>query len=243
LNNPKVFDVFNKLKKQGKVRYLGFSEHSGDNLAEAIRYAYPKGYSLVMPASWTLQKNYEDVASAMNKAFGNSKMGFVCMKVLKVRTSGVKEVIKAGKTPAQLDQACIKWINSRGKVVSAILTCNTKSKIDKFLPASGLKLGAMDRKIIHIYDRALANVKLCNFTCSSPCEKECGYNIPIQNIMRFDMYDRDYKSRRFASLHYNQLPGNEKAKPCNSCNAPCSSKCPEDLNIRKILSRVHRRLG
>jgi len=241
LGNPVLLNAYENLRKQGKVRFLGFSDHSGSNLSECIEYASKLGYRLAMPATWTWRKNYKQVRKAMKTA-GRLGMGFLTMKVLKLRKEGINAIISAGNSTEELNRACIKYVSGRNYLNSSLVNCNSKTKILNYLKASGLKLTKYDKKLLKIYDDGLEFSAYCNFSCDSPCQSNCPNNYSIQNIMRFSMYDKDYHSRKVARMHYQQLDKFKAATNCISCMAPCSNVCPEKLNIKEIMIETHRRL-
>ena len=70
--------------------------------------------------------------------------------------------------------------------------------------------------------------------------ESCSYDLPINDILRYRMYYRDYGwegegLRRYAKLE-------NTASQCLGCAAPCAGRCPIGVPIREKMMDAHRLL-
>ena len=73
----------------------------------------------------------------------------------------------------------------------------SKSKIDEYLGASGLRqVTQADFDLLEQYAR-LTNMTYCNHACND-CAGACPYSVPISDILRTRMYATDYGNLEFA---------------------------------------------
>ncbi len=162
--------AFDELVKQGKVRYVGCSNYSGDQLAEAIQASKRDGrveYTTIQP-HWSLVERlkFEVEVYPTVKTYGLAIIpysplgkGFLTGKYRRghlpdsKRAEGVKPML-TNKNFLLLDkldalaaahgktvaQISLAWLLGREQVVSVIIGANTVEQLKDSLGASGLEL-------------------------------------------------------------------------------------------------------
>jgi aryl-alcohol dehydrogenase-like predicted oxidoreductase len=135
LNNDDVVEAFVRFKREGKVRFTGFSTHrEAVTLAQCVAPQYSEFVDAVM-------FRYNHVESAATEplvARMRSKgIGTIAMKTLAAGTRGLS--VYTGDTLSE-NQAAIAWALANENVDCAVLTMDTYASIDEYVGASGVEL-------------------------------------------------------------------------------------------------------
>ena len=76
------------------------------------------------------------------------------------------------------------------------------------------------------------------------CLGACPVGLPIDTVLRYDMYYADYRREALAREKYAKLAAaGLDAGACAACPAPCAGACPYELPIRAKMVRAHERLA
>ena len=253
LQNPEWFEFVSRAKQQGKIRFAGFSGHGG-RLVECIDRAVELELADVMlvahnfgqdPAFYqTLVRNLDFVAlqPGLPAALGRARskgIGVIAMKTLRgARLNDMRTYETEGSTFAQ---AVFRWVLSSGHADALVVTMKTPEMIDEYLGASGWQNPtAADLRLLDGYDRRNAATQ-CRYGCSA-CADACPQGVPIADVLRTRMYDRDYADPELARSDYATLGAGAEA--CLSCaDRSCSGACPFGVEIEKLTATTHRRLA
>lgn len=141
LNHPEIFDAFEKLKKEGKVRHLGLSAHNdpGGVLNAAVD---AKVYSAAMVAYNIV--NHRFVDQAIERAHKNG-VGVIAMKAARAVYPGrpteppldprrVKLIEEAVPGPLKIPQKAYAWVLRNPHVAAAISEMFTAEHVRENLP-------------------------------------------------------------------------------------------------------------
>lgn len=90
INNPELPGAYERLKKEGKIRFSGFCCHN--NMMDVMRKAIELGFFDVMLVKYNLD-NREELDPIIAEAKEKQNMGFMAMKVVKDLTKDGKEKI------------------------------------------------------------------------------------------------------------------------------------------------------
>lgn len=234
LMDPNAHEAFDRLKQQGKVRFLGFSSHT-PNLETVADQAIESGRFDVMMLAYH-HGAWPRLGEIVKRAHA-ADVGVVAMKTLKgARHKGLLE------TRAEQDsytQAAFKWVLSNADVSCLVISFREPSNVDEYLYASGQALTAADRGILERYDRLIAG-RHCYQHCGA-CLSSCPEGLPIDDVLRFRMYFEDYGDEREAMRQYARLE--VQADVCTGCSAPCANACPFDVPIPEATREAHRLLS
>ncbi len=233
LMDPNVHEAFDRLKQQGKVRFLGFSSHT-PNLEAVADAAIESGrFDVMMLAyhhgAWPRLSDIARRASAAD-------IGVVAMKTLK----GAKHrgLIESRDEQDSYTQAAFKWVLANPDVSCLVVSFREMSNVDEYLYASGQRPGATDHAVLERYDQVIAG-RHCYQHCGA-CLSSCPEGLAINDVLRFKMYFEDYGDEREAMRQYAKLE--VKADACTGCSAPCANACPFDVPIPEMTARAHRLL-
>lgn len=234
---PSFHEAFDRLKEQGKVRFLGVSSHTPE-LETVMNHAVDSGRFDVIMVAYNFN-NWPELTNIIGKAHGKG-VGFVAMKTLK----GAYHTVLADFTPDERNsftQAAFKWVQSNEKVSGLVVSISKVSQLDEYLFASGKAVAPKDLAVLERYDE-LVTRQYCRPGCGE-CLDACPAGLPIDDVLRYSMYYEGYGSERVAMTKYNALGAGRQASVCADCSAPCQGACPFEIPIRDRMSRAHRLLG
>jgi uncharacterized protein len=229
---PTFHEAFDRLKEQGKVRFLGVSSHT-PNLEKVMRHAVECGRFNMLLVAHNFN-NWPDLTNIFHAAKQRG-VGVVAMKTLK---SAKATVLKdfAGQSQA-FSQAAFKWVLSNPDVSGLVVTIKNVQQIDEYLYASGQVVRDADVALLRRYDELITR-DYCRPGCGE-CLDQCPYGVPVNDIFRYAMYFENYGQERDAMVKYSRLSADRNASRCAGCAAPCEAACPFELPIREKMFRFH----
>jgi len=233
---PTFHEAFDRLKQQGKVRFLGVSSHT-PNLEQVMRHAVDSGRFQMMLVAYNF-KNWPDLTDIFRDAHARG-IGVVAMKTLKSARATVLQSFVEGKQA--FSQAAFKWVLSNPHVSGLVVSINDFQQIDEYLYASGQKLSDGDLALLEKYDQRIAH-EYCRPGCGE-CLDHCPNGVPVDDVFRYAMYAEDYGWPAQAREQYARIPLDRNASRCASCPAPCEAACPFEISIRQKLAGFDRLLG
>jgi len=236
LMNPNIHEAFDRLKEEGKLRFLGVSSHT-PHLETVMRHAVDCGRFDVLMVAYNF-KNWPDLTTIFHDAKAKG-VGVVAMKTLK----GARHTTLSDFTPTEREsfsQAAFKWVLSNADVSGLVLSINSLTQIDEYLHASGQPFQQADSALLEKYDRLVAN-DYCRPGCGD-CLSSCPAEVPIHDVLRYAMYYENYGQQRVAMEAYARIPTQHNASQCVDCTAPCQQACPFDLQVKEKMLRADRLL-
>ena len=129
---PNTHEAFDRLKEQGKVRFLGFSSHT-PRLEEVANAAIESGRIDVMMLAYHYG-SWPQLGEIIDRAAEND-IGVVAMKTLKgARHRGLLENRDEADS---YTQAAFKWVLSNPNVAGLVISFFDPQHVDEYLYASG----------------------------------------------------------------------------------------------------------
>lgn len=235
---PTFHEAFDRLKEQGKVRFMGVSSHTPE-LETVMAKAVDCGRFDVIMVAYNFA-NWPDLDDIMARAHEKG-VGFVAMKTLK----GAYHTVLRDFTPDERNsfaQAAFKWVNGNPHVSGLVVTISRPQQVDEYLFASGKRADPADLALLEKYDALVAS-QYCRPGCGE-CLDACPAGLPIDDVLRYSMYFDTYRAEREAMKRYSGLLRHlgHGTEVCASCAAPCQMSCPFDLPIKDKLVRADRLL-
>jgi uncharacterized protein len=222
-----VLEALKKLRKEGKVKFVGFSTHR--NEAAVINAAAEKGKWDVILTSYNFMQTYvEELKSAIGKA-SREGIGIVAMKTLAGGGFFDKEKTKPINTTAAL-----KWALSNPEITTAIPGMTDFEQLDlnvKMLTDITLTDKERNDLVIPVAESGL----YCN-GCSN-CIAQCAKNLPVPDLMRAYMYAYGYSSPSMAHSLLTEIGTSDN--PCRDCDS-CSVACIKNFRIREKITDISR---
>lgn len=233
VSNPELLEYkpivnsIKKLKKEGKIKFMGFSTHR--NEPAVLNAAADSDIWDVVLTQYNYRVAYlEDLKAAVKKAAA-AGIGIVAMKTLSGGGFLDRERTKPMNTTAAL-----KWVLSNPDVHTTI---PGMTNFDQ------LELNARILEDITMTEQEktdlVADNSLPGLYCSGckNCILQCSKNLPVPDLMRAYMYTYGYA---MPSMGKNLLADlGTTANPCSSCTS-CNIKCSRNFDVRNRIEDVSR---
>jgi hypothetical protein len=231
LMDPNLHEAADRLREEGKLRFLGFSTHT-PNLVEVAETAIASDRFDVMMLAYH-HGVWPEIPGLIQRARNERDMGVIAMKTLK----GAKHHGLAGfrEHADSYSQAALRWVLSNPEVSAAVISFFDFQHVDEYLRASGGELTGKDKAILGEYDRQILG-SYCAPHCGA-CLPSCPEQIAIHEVLRHRMYFEDYGDEKEAMRLYAALE--RDASACASCAAPCAGSCPLGVPIRERMADAH----
>ncbi len=235
IENPNIYEAFEKAKKDGKIRAWGASSH-GPKMIEDFNWLIDNTpIDMIMPGMNYLTKGLEPVLAKAKK----KDIAVVAMKSLSAaRKVDYSAFMKDGRT---VRQALVKWMLAQPNIDTICISMATFDDIDEFVAASGEpKLTPKEKKALEGYGMRL-NGDYCRPGCDA-CLASCPRQVPIHDILRYRLYFNNYGHEKYAMGLYAKLPESKRARQCAGCSGPCTGSCPFGVRIKSKLIQAHSEL-
>ncbi len=226
-----VINAVKKLKKEGKVRFMGFSVHR--NEAAVIDAAASMEDWDVILTAYNFQQAYRKELDAAVKKASTAGIGIVAMKTLAGGGFLDKEKTKQINT-----SAAIKWVLSNPDITTVIPGMTSYDQLDlnvKML--TDITLSEKEKKDILI---AATQPGLFCSGCNE-CIPACPMNLPVPDLMRAYMYAYGYSNPSQAHALLTEL--GIESEPCNNCEGSCKVKCSRSFNVKERIADISRLAG
>jgi predicted aldo/keto reductase-like oxidoreductase len=228
-----------KLKKQGKIRFFGFSCHH-NNVVDLLNRAAKLSWIDSIMFRYNFRK-YND--AALNKAIDachKANIGLIAMK-----TQGAAASFKARWTPFQKSgrftqhQAVLKAVWADKRITAAVSHMDTLGKLRQNIAAAldKSKLSQAEIESLERYAKATRSL-----ACDG-CDHLCGANVaaPVQigDTMRYLMYHDVYGQPDEAKRLFAQLPAAARDLGCvdfSRASAACPNQIDLDWHMKRALS-------
>jgi aryl-alcohol dehydrogenase-like predicted oxidoreductase len=234
LMDPEAHEAFDRLKEQGKARFLGVSTHT-PKLEEVAGAALDSDRFDVMMLAYH-HGAWPNLAAIVERA-SKQDVAIVAMKTLK----GAKHrgLLEFRPEADSYTQAAFKWVLANPHVSCLVISFFEFQHLDEYLYASGKRLTEEDLAILEKYDRLIAGTH-CFPHCGA-CLDRCPAGLPINDVLRHRMYFEDYGWEKEGLRRYAAL--DRGAEACVGCSAPCASACPHGVPVQERMLEAHRLLS
>ena len=241
-----MLGAFEKLKKQGKYRFTGFSCHSDHH--KVVKKAVDCGFYDVIQLGYNVfdiqetEKDIETYDDYLGQsgtrrllALARSKdVGIIAMKTLKV--GGKRQKLEKYKTgTSSIYQAMLKWALENKNIASVVAEMLTFEELEEDLAVIGNSLSVEEKRNLFRY--VAENSKDYCHMCGL-CQTNCPAHIKTTSILRYLAYYEGYKKISFAKQAYSRLKPAQTASSCQNCGE-CERVCPYGVSIRKKTKEAH----
>jgi len=234
LKNEELRSAYSQLKKEGKIRFTGFSTH---NAKLTLKQALNEDFVQVVLVIYNHMegKEIEPLLEPVRK----KGIGTVAMKIFAGGKQGnLKSIVSQ---EVSYPQAAIRWVMSNPNIDTCIPTMSSYSHVEEYVAASATPLNRSDLKVISDYQRQTYD-QYCRVSCSE-CLTSCPDNVSINDVLRYAMYFDDYGMEKEAMHYYAELDDSRKPLNCAGCTGSCEKACPFGLKVKNRLSHSHQILS
>lgn len=242
VKNLDVLDWLEKKKKEGKIRFFGFSFHDEFEVFKEIIDFYDWDFCQI-------QLNYMDI----NYQAGEKGLSYTFDKGIQVI---IMEPVKGGKlaSPPQnvlkvfesykIKRTPVEWALSflfnKKEVLTVLSGMSSIEQVKENISiASKYNVGSLSEEDLNIIKKARnewLNIRTIDCTKCKYC-MPCPYGVNIPE--NFEIYNNFimYGDLKEALWDYEYLKEEERASNCKECGE-CEEKCPQNLPIRELLKKV-----
>lgn len=224
ITDPRVIAALEKLKSEGKARFIGFSTHA--HKPEQLNRAVEAGIYDVILVSYNFKLNdLKETEEAIERA-AKAGIGIIAMKTM---TGAVEDAEGNKKINAQ---ACLKWAWNNEYITTAIPGFSNYDEFDECLNA------AKNPELTTDESQYLADLQKKEMLFCQQCETclgQCPKQLPIPDVMRAYMYAYGYKHAQLSQETLASL--NMTSDPCKDC-ASCLVKCPSGFNVSGKIAAI-----
>ena len=241
-----VLEYCENLKKEGKIKYLGFSFHDGYDAFEEI--ASYRDWDFCQ-----IQLNYMDTdEQAGMKGYELTEKLNIPLIIMEPVKGGllanlpdsITEKFRALDHTASTASFAMRWIGSLPNVKVILSGMSTEEQVEDnlktftdFKPLTDEELAAVTEIANILKSRVHNGCRGCNYCMPCPF----GVNIPT-NFRIWNTYGV-YENKGDAIWHWtHDLSEKEQAKNCAKCGK-CEQDCPQRLQIRRDLEMVQAQIG
>jgi hypothetical protein len=233
LANDEILAAYDRLKKDGKVRFTGFSTHVAETTFPPLLET--ASFDVVLFVYNHLEGPPLEPLIEKARAKG---IGMIAMKALAGNKQGSLKSLVNEQT--KYSQAALGWVLANPSIDCCLITMNTFSHVEEYVAASGKPLDRSSLEALSKY-RSEAGSLYCRVSCRD-CLNSCPERVAINDVLRYAMYFEDYRLERNAIELYGGLAQGRKPINCGACSAPCTGACPFGIPIRERLLQAHRLL-
>lgn len=230
LDNEEIQAAYAQLKKDGKIRFTGFSTH---NAKLTLKQALENDFASVILVIYNHDEGKE--IEPLIEQVRLKGIGTVAMKVFAGGKHGNLKSLISQKV--SYPQAALRWVLSNSNIDTCIPTMSSYSHVEEYVGTSGKPLNRADLKVIAEYQRQTKD-QYCRVSCQE-CLASCPQNVAINDVLRYKMYFEDYRREKDAMQHYSELEDSKKPLNCASCSGNCETACQYNLKVKEKLIHAH----
>ncbi|MEM7412655.1 MAG: aldo/keto reductase [Myxococcota bacterium] len=230
LMDENAHEAFDRLREQGKARFLGVSTHT-PRLETVANAAIDSGRFDVLMLAYH-HGAWPGLEAVIDRA-AREDVGVVAMKTL--RGGKHQGLLWSRDERDSFTQASFKWVLSNPSVSCLVISLWETRQLDEFLTASGTSLRPQDLAVLERYAELIAGTQ-CRPHCDV-CLSSCPEQRPIDDILRYRMYFENFGAEKEAMRLYAGLE--RQADACAGCAAPCLGSCPDGIDIADRMRGAH----
>ncbi len=240
--DKEFIDMGEKLKKEGKIRYFGFSAHHG-NAHELMMKASKLGGEIdVIMFKYSFREMGKDNLNKAIEACKNAGIGLIAMKTLGSIPDDGEELIPWTSKNFTKIQAKLKsvWEDERIDGIASQMGNIQHVHENAYAAITPTKLTELEKQ--ELRNIAEKTQHLYCAGCNHHCEKGLDTSLYIQDVWRCMLYAKRYKQEKWAQYCYRdikkyiELLSEEQLKIA-------MEQCPYHLNIPELFNLARGMLG
>lgn len=230
-----------KLKEEGRIKYLGFSFH--DDYAAFEKILCYRDWDFCQ-----IQLNYMDANEQAGlkgyRLTEEKKVPLVIMEPVKggslaAFADDITDMFRSLDASASVASFALRWVGSLPNVKVILSGMSTMEQVEdnlktfeSFKPLSEQESGTIDRIVELINSRVQNGCTGCRYCMPCPAGVDIPGNFRVWNTYHM------YQNYNMVKRSWEKGLGNEKqAKRCVKCGK-CEQACPQKLHIREELEKV-----
>ncbi|MBC8385230.1 MAG: aldo/keto reductase [Candidatus Cloacimonetes bacterium] len=247
MKDLKVLDWCEKLKADGKIKFLGFSFHDTYPVFKKIIDFFP---------NWDfcqIQYNYMDTnfqAGRRGLKYSTKKgIPIIAMEPLrggqlsKIPPPEIEKVWAKFPIKRSFTKAALLWLWNQSNVPLILSGMSNLQQVKENIEITGkAKVGIFSEKELEIFKKVRREYLKRNPIKCTSCKycEPCPSGVAISDILEIYTMREMYDDPERATMFYKFFVKDEnRADKCNDCGE-CESKCPQKIEINKWLKVAHK---
>jgi len=223
-------------KKSGKARFIGFSCHDPNNMAD---FLIKTGKFDVMQTtySYPIGGIYRDRAI---KKLHDAGIGVIAMKVAVALTGlNLKSFDNEPTTKGEGPLAGIKWVLQNPAIGTTVPHMKTIPELEMNFRAMSEPYTPKDEKLLYVMNEQIRPdyCRMC-YECKGQCPK----GMPVTDVLRFLAYHDFCGNYHQAVVSFRDLAKEVRDVRCGDCSE-CAIQCPNGVHVRDRLARAQELLA
>ena len=219
-----LVEAWAKAKQQGKIRHIGLSTHSPNEMVDRILEI---GKVEVVLATYNFTMG--DTRDATFERINNAGLGLVAMKVM---AGGLKS--KNPKPQMQRPMAglaALKWAIRKPYFATAIPSMTDMEQLEMNFQAMTGTIGPAEERILAA---RLDQIRPDYCRMCYSCEGQCTKGLPVTDMLRYVSYADGYGQFALGREHFLKLPAAIQNVYCGDCSS-CSVHCRNGVDVARRL--------
>lgn len=241
VKDMEILPYLEEMKKQGKIRFLGFSFHDDYEVFEEILTSHNWDFCQI-------QYNYVDTEiQAGDRGYALTEKLRVPLVIMEPIKGGslaelpeeVAAPFKEARPDASLSSWALRWIASKPNVHVVLSGMSTLEQVEDNLATfrNFEPLSDEEQELVKGVAKAIKSRTKNGCTGCAYC-MPCPHGVNIPRNFRiwndYSMYGNKLATR---NAYYVNLPEAERADKCKGCGK-CEQVCPQSLSIRENLKQA-----
>lgn len=234
--SPAIREKVERWKKQGKIRFFGFSTHA-PRLVECMNRGAEVGWVDAILFKYNF-RNYGD--EALNKAIdacAKKDIGLIAMKTQGSHFSFIEKVKPFETKGFSQHQAVLQavWADERIHCIVSAMKGYRQLEQNVAAARDRTQLGAADLEELLQYGKA-TNHLYCQ-GCEHHCVPALAQPVAVADTLRLLMYHDEYGERSKARRLFRELP--ESLRPLGEVDfGPAARACPHGVDVVRLMQRA-----
>ena len=222
-----LVEAWRKAKQQGKIRHIGLSTHSPNEMVDRILQVAEIEVVLAT-YNFTMGGTRDAAFERISKA----GLGLVAMKVM---AGG----LKARKPRPQMQRpmaglAALKWAIRKPYFATAIPSMTDVEQLrENFRAMAGALEPAEERILAHRLEEIRPDYCRMCYGCAGQCPK----GLPVTDMLRYVTYADGYGQFALGREHFLKLPGAIRNVRCAECSS-CAVRCRNGVDVARRLRKA-----
>jgi len=238
LDSPEWKAAAERMKKSGKIRYFGFSNHN-DQLVPLLNRAASCGWIDVIMLKYNF-RSYGD--AELNKAIDAAHKAGVGLIAMKTQGSAVSFAPRVDPFKAagySKHQAVLKAVWKDERISSAVSAMPSIAVLRENAAAATKELSAREQELLNEYAALTASL-YCHGGCGG-CQRECetaaGRPLAVADTLRYLMYHDSYGLRAEARAKFARLDRTVRDWVAGDL-ATIEVACPAGVAVATLVKRA-----
>ena len=226
-----AIEALEACKKSGKARFIGFSCHDVNNIAD---FAIKTGKFDVVQTTYSfpIGAGYRDRAI---KKLHKAGIGVIAMKVVVALTGfNLKTVDNPPATKGEGPLAGIKWVLRNPAIGTTVPHMKTVPELEMNFRAMSEPYMPKDEKLLYVMNEQIRPdyCRMC-YECKGQCPK----GVPVTDVLRFLAYHDFCGNYHQAVVSFRDLAREVRDVRCGDCSS-CAIRCPNGVHVQDRMMRA-----